>query len=411
MFTIIQDLIVRSDSPAYWNWIAFFITLLLISLICIIGRAILNYVLKTTLKILKKKKSYLWVEDFLRHKLPEKTGNLIIPIILYNTLDRTPYLHRLLDIIVICIIVTISILLINAVSAMTNDIYNRYDISKTRPIKGVLQVAQIIIYVVIAIIAVSAVMGKNPVVLLGGIGAAAAVVSFIFKDPILGFVAGVQLINNDMLRIGDWITMEQYNADGIVQEISMTTVKIENFDKSLTSVPAQVMVNDAFINWRHMEESQSRRIKRSLYIDLESIKECDEQLITKIGKLNLLEKYINENSNENSHENTHDGSVHENIQDKNRYENNKHTNIGCFRAYIFEYIKGRPDIRDDMTIIVRQLDTDGKGMPIEIYAFVNTTEWHTFENIQSDIFDHLYSKIPEFELKVYQKIITNQTTS
>lgn len=367
MFNIISDLIVKPDSAIYLKWVAFFISLLLISLICVIARAILNSVLKITLKTLNKKKNYFWAEDSITHKLPEKTANLIIPIVLYNALSNAPYLQQLLDIVVICTIVAVSILLFNAVIAMINDIYDRYDISKTRPIRGVLQVVQIVIYIVIAIIAVSSVMGKNPMVLLGSIGAAAAVVSFIFKDPILGFIAGIQLINNDMLRIGDWITMEQYHADGVVQEISMTTVKVENFDKSLTSIPAQVMVNDAFINWRHMEEAGCRRIKRSIYIDIKSIKSWGKQT----------------------------------------QEENNNTNIGSFRKYIFDYLKNRPDIRSEMTTIVRQLDTDGKGLPIEIYGFVNTTDWEAFEDIQSDIFDHLYSVVPEYELLVYQENIAD----
>jgi len=235
-------------------------------------------------------------------------------------------------------------------------------------------------------------------VLLGGIGAMTAIISLIFKDSILGFVAGIQLTSNDMIRIGDWIEMPKYSADGTVIDLSLTTVKIQNFDNTVTTVPAYALVTDAFINWRGMQKSGGRRIKRSIVIDASDVKLCDEETIEQFRKIELIGDYIDFKLADINDYNS-DQNVDMSISINGRHL----TNLGTFRAYITEYLKHHPCIRKDMSLMVRQLSSDGSGIPLEIYAFTNTIKWNEYEMIQADIFDHLYSVISEFGLSVYQQ--------
>jgi miniconductance mechanosensitive channel len=288
-------------------------------------------------------------------------------------------------------------LLFGSAIGSADDIYRSYEVSKVRPIKGLLQVIKAFLYIISGITIVAMLIGQNPIVLLGGIGALTAVITLVFKDSILGFVAGMQLTANDMIRIGDWIEMPKYAADGTVIDLSLTTVKVQNFDNSVTSVPAYALVSDSFINWRGMEKSGARRIKRALYIDVSGIRLCDGEMLEKLAKIELLKLYIQTKVQEIKEYNQ------KNNADLSEPANGRHlTNLGVFRVYIIEYLKQCGGIHKRMPILVRQLESKGEGIPLEIYAYTNTINWAEYEGIQADIFDHLYSVITEFGLSLYQ---------
>jgi miniconductance mechanosensitive channel len=270
-------------------------------------------------------------------------------------------------------------------------------VSKTRPIKGLLQVLKIAVYIVAVIVALTDLMGQSPLVMLGGLGAMTAVFSLVFKDSILGLVAGIQLAANDMVRIGDWIEMPKYEADGVVIDISLNTVKVRNFDNTITSIPAYTLVSDAFKNWRGMKSSGARRIMRSVNIDVSSISFCSKELLERLKKSELLREYI-ENKQKEIDEYNRSRSL-----DPNAVINARRlTNIGVFRVYIQNYLKNHPGIQQDMIQLVRQLPPAEYGLPIQVYVFSNQTDWTVYENIQSDIFDHILSVVGQFELRVFQ---------
>jgi miniconductance mechanosensitive channel len=224
-----------------------------------------------------------------------------------------------------------------------------------------------------------------------------AVLMLIFRDPILGFVGGMQLTFNEMVHIGDWISVPQYNADGVVIEITLTVVKVQNWDKTISMIPTYALVSNSFQNWRGMEESGGRRIKRAVNIDMDSIKFCTDEMLAKFKKIHLLKDYIEQKEKEIEAYNKKN-----NIDPSVKVNGRRQTNIGVFRAYLKAYLQQRQDIHKNMTFLVRQLKPTEKGLPIEVYVFTKTTEWGKYEEIQADIFDHIFAVIPEFELKVYE---------
>lgn len=299
-------------------------------------------------------------------------------------------------IVFVYIVVNVTLAL-NKVLDSVDAIYRKYPVSKIRPIKGYLQVLKIIMGVAVSIIVISVLINRSPWLLLSGLGAATAVLMLIFQNSILGFVASIQLTTNEMLKIGDWIEMPSNNADGDVIDLSIHTVKVQNFDKTITTIPTHLMISQSFKNWRGMQESGGRRIKRSVYIDATSIKFCDEEMLKRFEEIQYIKEYIEEKKLEIDKYNK------EHNIDTSSIVNGRHlTNIGTFRAYIGNYLKNHPRINKNMIHMTRQLQPTEKGVPIEIYAFTDTVVWLEYEAIQSDIFDHILSIIPEFELRIYQ---------
>ncbi len=293
--------------------------------------------------------------------------------------------------------VFVTLATVNAFLNALYEIYQGFEVSKSKPIKGYLQVVKIIFVVVGVIIVISMFLGKSPVFLLGGLGAFSAVLLLVFKDPILGFVAGIQISANDMVRPGDWIVMGKSGADGVVTDISLTTVKVQNWDKTITTIPTYSLVSESFVNWRGMEESGGRRIKRSINIDMNSVKFCSPEMLEKFQKISLVKDYIQEMEKVLDDYNNIQG-----IDDSVLVNGRRQTNLGVFRAYFEAYLRNNPNIRQDMTFLVRQLQPAESGIPIEIYVFSKEQEWAVYENIQSDIFDHILASVPEFELQVFQ---------
>lgn len=287
----------------------------------------------------------------------------------------------------------LTMILVNAMLDAVNDIYNSFKVSKDRPIKSFIQIVKTFLFFIIAIIIIGKLIGESPLAIITGLGAFAAILMLVFKDTILGFVAGIHISANNMLRIGDWISMPSHGADGEVMEISLTIVKVRNWDKTIVTIPTYKMVNESYTNWRGMEESGGRRIKRHVNIDVKSIRFLNEDDINKFSKDRLIGKYIKEKSKEIKEDNN-SGSFPVN--------QTRLTNIGTFRIYLEEFIKQHPLIHDNMTFMVRQLQPTDRGLPIELYGFSKVQSWVEYENIQSDLFDHIMAIIPEFDLKIFQ---------
>jgi miniconductance mechanosensitive channel len=261
------------------------------------------------------------------------------------------------------------------------------------------QVLKLVVGLFFLILIISTVIGKSPVVLLGGIGVLASVLMLVFKDVILGFVAGIQLSGYQMLSVGDWLEMPSHNADGDVEEIGLTTVKVRNFDKTITTVPTYALISSPFKNWRGMEESGGRRIKRSLLIDTNSIQLCSKEMVERFRQIEHIEAYLKKKEAELEEANSHLDRERLHI----RVNGRRITNVGTFRAYIEGYLRQHPDINQSMTIIVRQLAPTGQGLPIEVYCFSAIKKWAAYESVQADIFDHLLAVASEFDLRVFQQ--------
>ena len=296
------------------------------------------------------------------------------------------------------IILTIALAL-GAILEVINLLYMRRKNSHLKPIKGYIQVVKIVIYAIATILIVATLIDRSPLILLSGLGAMAAVLMLIFQDTLLSLVASVQISSGDMIRVGDWVEMPQLNADGDVIDIALHTVKIQNWDKTITTVPTKRFISDSFINWRGMQESGGRRIKRSLFLDQQSIHFLTQQELEHLQRFNLLAGYFDTKISELNQWNER----HVKSSAGDTLDSRKLTNIGTFRAYVERYLRNHPGIHQKgMTLMVRQLSPTSEGLPLEINCFTNTTAWTEYEGIQSDIFDHLLAIAPEFNLRVYQ---------
>ena len=295
------------------------------------------------------------------------------------------------------VVVIVSVL--DGVLNATVDIVRASRFGRGVPLTSFAQVAKLVLYGVAFIVALSVLIGESPVVLLGGLGVMATLLMLVFQDAILGFVAGIQLSANKLVAPGDWIEMPKYGADGDVLEVALTTVKVQNFDKTITTVPTYALISESFKNWRGMSESGGRRIKRAINIDMSSIRFCDDAMVERLSKIHYMADYLAEKRREietwnAGHETEPTTSLHP----------RQLTNIGTFRAYIVAYLRHHPKIHPQLTFLVRQLAPTDHGLPIEIYVFSTDQNWINYEGIQSDIFDHLLAVVPQFGLRVYQRL-------
>ncbi|MBL4718941.1 MAG: mechanosensitive ion channel family protein [Erythrobacter sp.] len=280
-----------------------------------------------------------------------------------------------------------------------NELYARRPEARSRPIKGYVQVVKIAMFCGAAILMIAVLIEQSPLLLLSGLGAMAAVLLLVFKDTILSLVASVQLASNDMLRVGDWIEMPSMDADGDVIDIALHTVKVQNFDKTITTIPTHKLIADSFRNWRGMSDSGGRRIKRALVLDQNSVRFLDEDEVAGLKRFRLLEKYLARKQDEIAEWNRH-----ELASDSDAINARRITNIGTLRAYVIAYLQSHPRIADEgFTLMVRQLPPSPQGLPLEIYCFANTIDWAEYEAIQADIFDHMLAILPEFGLRVFQQ--------
>ncbi len=359
-------------------------------LLYIISRKWLSKVLK---KIVGKTKS-TWDDILYDQGFFRKLASLIPPITAYVILTFIDWkykdiLWRLVDIWLIIVTLFIVISLLNAI----NKIYESYPVSKNRPITFFIQLLKVFLYTIVVITVVSVILNKSPEHLIVGLSAFAAVLLLIFKDSILGFVAGIQLTANNMIRIGDWIQMDKNNANGTVLEVNLYTVKVQNWDMTISTIPTYQLVSESFTNWRGMQESDGRRIMRSINIDMNSVHFLSQEEIEKFTSSDFLKEYIGQMTKKL-------GGIN---KDKNTVLDERQlTNIGIFRRYMDAWIAANPDINVRMTHMVRQLQPGPTGMPIQIYCFSAIKEWVSYEKVQADIFDHIMAVIPEFGLKVFE---------
>ena len=276
-------------------------------------------------------------------------------------------------------------------------VYSEKEQFRDRPLKGLLQTLQISLWVIGGIVVVGELIGQSPLSLLAGLGASAAVLMLIFKDSIMGFVSGVQLSANDMLKVGDWISMPKYGADGNVIEVTLNTVKVRNWDNTITTIPPYLLVSDSFQNWRGMQESGGRRVKRSINIDMSSVKFCTPEMLEKYRKIELLKEYI-----EQTEQVVKEYNEMHHIDNTVLVNGRRQTNLGVFRAYLTAYLKSLPTVNTDLKCMVRQLQPTDHGLPMELYFFSSIKDWIPYEGVQADVFDHVLAIIPEFDLRVFQ---------
>ena len=383
-------------------WVVFFAILLavlslllLMALVQFITRVIF---LRFIYHFLRKTKTQ-WDDFLINRKVFGALAHLPSALILYsayNFSDIESVSSVLYAIARIYLVSIFAIATIRAANAV-NDMYQTTPYATTRPIKGYIQLIQILIIFLTIIFIIAIAINKSPTGLLAGLGAMAAVLLLVFKDSILGFVASIQLSANRMLKIGDWIEMPSHKADGTVTDITLTTVKVQNWDKTITTIPTYALVSESFSNWAGMEESGGRRIKRSINMDMKSVRFCDKKLLEKLSHFYLLKDYIAQKEKEIA-------AYNERLQvkDDEIFNGRRQTNLGIFRYYLKAYLKQNPHVHQEMTMLVRHLQPTEKGLPIEVYVFSKDQEWANYESIQSDIFDHILAILPEFELKVFQ---------
>lgn len=379
-------------------YIAFAIILALAFLADVVCR---NILLKVVARLVKKTKA-TWDDIVFDQKVLIHLSRMVAPIIIYifvpvafaETGSSTlAFIQR------VCLIYIIITFLsfINSFLKAVYSVYSEKEHLRDRPLKGMLQTVQVILWFVGAIIVVSILINKSPVSLLAGLGASAAILMLVFKDSIMGFVSGVQLSANNMLKVGDWIAMPKYGADGTVIEVTLNTVKVRNWDNTITTIPPYLLVSDSFQNWRGMQESGGRRIKRSINIDMNSVRFCTPEMLGKYRKIALLKDYVE-----------HTETVIEEYNEEHHIDNSvlvngrRQTNLGVFRAYLTAYLRSLPAVNQELTCMVRQLQPTDHGIPMELYFFCAIKDWIPYEGVQADVFDHVLAIIPEFDLQVFQ---------
>ncbi len=381
----------------------------LIVLIVIIGLAffveaiIRAIVLQAIDRIGKKIKSNTWREILVNKKVFGVLLRIIAPILIISLMSMVfsqqttllTFVYRLCYAYIIYVVMR----MVSFIMAAIFEIYSMKEEFKDRPLKGLLQTGQTIVYFIGGIIIISVLIGKEASDLFIGLGASAAVLMLIFQDSILGVVAGIQLSANNMLRVGDWISMPKYNIDGDVIEVTLNTVKVQNFDKTIVTVPPYALIKDSFQNYRGMKDSGGRRVKRSINIDLSTIQFCTPEMIEEFKKIDCLSNYLERKDaelKEFNEKHTAKGNNDLNVR--------RQTNLGVFRAYVDAYLREQFDSiqQKGFTFLVRQLQPTEHGMPIELYFFTKTTVWSQYEDIQSDVFDHILASVPAFGLNLYQ---------
>ena len=365
----------------------------------------LNYLCQAILiggmKQYTRRKPHLWNTLLMKRKVFHNLIHTIPAFLVYALLPMA--FVRGKDLLLIsqkacAVYIIFSLLLaVNGILLMIMDIYDGKESMKNRPMKGFIQVLQVLLFFVGGIVIIAIIVNKSPASLFAGLGASAAILMLVFKDSIMGFVSGVQLSVNDMLKVGDWIAMPKYGADGTVIEVTLNTVKVRNWDNTITTIPPYLLVSDSFQNWRGMRESGGRRVKRSINIDMNSVRFCTPEMLDKYRKIRLLKDYVEQTE-----------AVIEEYNKKHHIDNSvlvngrRQTNLGVFRAYLTAYLKSLPDVNKELTCMVRQLQPTDRGIPMELYFFCAIKDWVPYEGVQADVFDHVLAIIPEFDLQVFQ---------
>ncbi|MFH7321473.1 mechanosensitive ion channel family protein [Desulfurivibrio sp. D14AmB] len=348
------------------------------------------------------KSSITWDNILAQKGFFRRLANLLPVAVLYFTIDilfpaEADLLGEILRRLLLAAFVLVVLGSLDALLQATNLILADKPGTRGKPIKGYTQALTIIAYILAVIFIIGILTNKSPWGLLTLMGGLTAVILLIFKDTILGFVAGIQLSAHDMVRVGDWIEMPKYGADGDVIDVTIHTVKVQNWDRTIATIPTYALVSDAFTNWRGMSESGGRRIKRAIHIDMNSILYCTPEMLEQLGQIELLEDYLQAKEREIAAYNA------DHCHNPRSPVNGRHqTNIGVFRAYVVAYLRQHPKIHQEMTFLVRHLQPTAQGLPLEVYVFSRDQVWANYEGIQADIFDHLLAALPHFGLRVFQ---------
>ena len=363
---------------------------------------IVKQILVRTVRAVARRSSATWDDALVTHNVFGRLVQVVPALIVFVGVPFVPGLPEDGALLIRNVAMGYTVLMLTlALTAMlnaANTIYAASPMAKERPLKGFVQLLQIVVWILGGVLIVATVLDRSPLLLLSGFGAMTAILLLVFKDTILSLVASVQLTAQDMVRVGDWIEMPQFGADGDVVDVQLHTVKVQNWDKTITTIPTHRLITDSFKNWRGMSQSGGRRIKRCIFLDVSSIRFQTPDEVDHFTRFALLKDYIRNKDQELADYNA--GLATEVDANVNR---RRLTNVGTFRAYAYNYLKNHPRIHDDMTLIVRQLAAGPEGLPLEIYCFTNTTEWAAYEDVQSDIFDHLLAIVPEFGLRLFQK--------
>ena len=397
-----QDLNLIQNIQEWFNqypWLEMLTSLSIVILLAILANFIAKQIVVRGIRKLISKMTFTNSEIISQHSVIRRIANIVPAVVIMNGITTVPHLSDKVESFVqmaaqAFIFLTIA-LAISEFLNIFNLFYQRNPKSRNKPIKGYLQLVKLIIYVVCALMILGTFLKKDVFTLLAGFGAMAAVLMLVFQNTILSLVASVQISSYDMVRIGDWIEMPSLNADGDVIDMSLHTVTVQNWDKTLTTIPTNKLITDTFKNWRGMQEAGARRIKRAILIDQSSVHFMTEHEQSKLKEFLLLVQYLHSKNEEIE-------QFNQQLANQSQYNQRRLTNLGTFRAYVEFYLKQHPGINQSQSLIIRQLQPSSEGLPLEIYAFTKTTAWKEYESIQSDIFDHLLAIIPEFGLKVYQ---------
>jgi miniconductance mechanosensitive channel len=359
-------------------------------------------ILVRSVRAVARRSSATWDDALVKHNVFGRLAQVVPALIVFVGVPFVPGMpeggSQLIRNIAMGYTVLMLTLALTAILSAANAIYAASPARKERSLKGFVQLVQIVVWILGGVLIVATVLDRSPLLLISGFGAMTAILLLVFKDTIMSLVASVQLTAQDMVRVGDWIEMPQFGADGDVVDVQLHTVKVQNWDKTITTIPTHRLITDSFKNWRGMSQSGGRRIKRCVFLDVSSIRFQTQDEVDHFTRFALLKDYIKDKEQELTDYNT--GLETEVDAEVNR---RRLTNVGTFRAYAYNYLKNHPKIHAGMTLIVRQLAAGPEGLPLEIYCFTNTTEWAVYEDIQSDIFDHLLAIVPEFGLRLYQK--------
>ena len=376
---------------------------LILLLVAILADLVAKRLLLAAIRAVATRTRSDWDDALVEHKVFGRLAQIIPAIIVSAGVELVPGLREADEAVVRNVagayMILVIILTLTAALSAANHVYESRPIARDRPIKGFVQLAQVATYILGAILVIAALIDRSPVILLSGLGAMTAVLLIVFKDTLLSLVASLQLTGQDMIRVGDWLEVPQFGADGDVIDVALYTVTVQNWDKTITKIPTHRLISDSFKNWRGMSESGGRRIKRSINVDFNSIRFLTDEEVQRFKDFALLKGYIDAKEAElNAYNEALDapGGSAVNLR--------RLTNVGTFRAYIYNYLKHHPKIHDGMTLIVRQLQPGTEGLPIEIYCFSNDIDWVAYEGIQADIFDHIAAIAPEFGVRLYQRL-------
>lgn len=398
---LIEQFLKLNFSEFYAEFTAVFILIIgLLILGLIVDRISRQILLSSFAKFADKSKTH-WDDLLIKHRVVTAVAHLAPVLVIFYFLPHVfveyetvvDYVNRMSEVVIIIIALIVVFRFLNVV----REILEGVPMFKDKPLQSYFQLIKIVFGIIMGVLILSILADKSIMYFFGAFGAISAVLILVFKDTILGFIASIQLAANDMIQVGDWVQMDKYGADGDVIEINLATVKVKNWDKTITTVPTYSFISDSFKNWRGMEETGSRRIARSIFINQHSVKFCSEEMIEDYKKIHILKDYVEQKGQEIETYNK------ERKVDVSKVSNGRRmTNLGTFRAYLLRYLQNHPKINQELTILVRQLDPTPNGIPIQIYAFCTDIAWINYEAVQSDIFDHTLSVIHQFDLEIFQ---------